>query len=365
MGARRWGWRAGVPPVIVAGEWGDENPMLRVGIIGLGGMGRGRLHYYAQMPDARVEAVADVRVDELQQDGSLAALFAIPPTAVHWFADYRRLIASGTVDLVDICLPTPYHRDAAVAALEGGLHVLCEKPMALTLEDCDAMVAASRRTGKILMIAQCIRFWPEYQVLTDLLRSGEVGKLFALQLSRQGPVPRVWQSWFCRADQSGGAILDLHVHDIDYCQHLLGLPERVYAQGGMSVGQECGYDYVRTNLEYPAGPQVSVLAQWVYSPIPFVATYEARFERAFLRFNSSQTPTLTIYREGGSQPEHFGAPARDAYYNEIRYFLDCVAQGTRPQICPPEQARNSVALIFSARASIERREMVAVGPFVR
>jgi len=339
--------------------------MLRVGIAGLGGMGRGRLHYYAQMPDARVEAVADMRAPELQEDPSLAALFQIPMGQLRWFEDYHELATSGTVDLVDICLPTPYHADATIAALEGGLHVLCEKPMALNLADCDAMVAASQRAGKLLMIAQCIRFWPEYQVLTNLVRSGEAGKLYALQFSRQGPAPFKGQSWFCRANESGGAILDLHIHDMDYCQHLLGLPRRIYAQGGQSAGAEYGYDHVRTNLEYEGGPQVSVMAQWIYAPIPFVATYEARFERAFLHGDSSQSPTLTIYRAGASQPEHLASPAHDAYYNEIRYFLDCVAQGTRPALCPPEQARNSIALIMGAIASIERHELVNIGEFAR
>jgi 1,5-anhydro-D-fructose reductase (1,5-anhydro-D-mannitol-forming) len=337
--------------------------MLRVGIMGLGGMGRGRLRYYGQMPEAQVVAVADIRVPELKQDGSLAELFGVPLPEVRWFDTYRELAASGTVDVVDICLPTPHHSDAAIAALEGGLHVLCEKPMALSPAACAAMLAASQRAGRLLMIAQCIRFWPEYQVVADLLHSGTVGRLLALQLSRQGPTPGPG-SWFSQAAQSGGALLDLHIHDVYYCQYLLGLPARIYAQGGMSVNAVRGYDYVRTNLDYPGGPQVSILAQWVNASVPFVAAYEARFEHAFLRYDGSQTPTLSIYREGIAQPEHPAPVAHDAYFSEIRYFLDCVGRAVQPERCPPVQSRNAVGLIAGVRASIERRALVAVDEFV-
>ena len=327
-------------------------------------MGRGRLHYYAQMPDAQVVAFADVRAQELRQDRSLAALLKVPLAQVHWFEDYRDLAVSGLVDVVDICLPTDLHRDAAVAALEGGLHALCEKPMGLTLADCDAMVSASRRTGKVLMIAQCIRFWPEYEVLAQMAQSGEAGRLLSLHLTRQGQTPRGGGGWMCQAEHSGGAILDLHIHDIDYCHYLLGIPQRVYAQGGMSVGKDLGYDYALTNLDYGSGLQVCATAHWTSAPIPFVARYEARFEKAFLSCDSSRTPSLLIYREGTTQPETLSQGEHDAYYNEIRYFLDCALAGSAPKRCPPQEARNSVALIKSAVASIERGEPVETREFV-
>lgn len=340
----------------------QEGLMIRVGIIGLGGMGKGRLRYYAQMPDACVIALADKRCKELREGGTLEA-FKVPDK-VRWFEDYRELIESGVVDVVDICLPTDLHRDAAVTALESGLHVLCEKPMALTLADCDAMVDTERRTGRVLMIAQCVRFWPEYDILTGMVRSGEAGRLLSLQLTRQGQIPGGGYGWMCQAQCSGGAILDLHIHDIDYCQHLLGIPRRVYAQGGMSMGEEIGYDYVLTHLDYGRGLQVCATAHWTKVPIPFVARYEARFERAFLSYDSSRTPTLLVYREGLMQPELPDLGEHDAYYNEIRYFLDCVLTGSAPDRCPPRETRNSVALIQGAIASIERGEPVETREFV-
>jgi len=328
--------------------------MVRVGLIGLGGMGRGRLSYYAQMPDARVEAVADIRIDELRGDSSVTGRLELPADEVRWFRDHRDLIASRAVDVVDICLPTYAHTQAVVDALEGGLPALCEKPMALTLADCDAMLAASRRTGVPLMIAQCIRFWPEYDVLTNLVRSGEAGRLLSLHMTRQGAAPM--SGWFSEAQHSGGAILDLHVHDMDYCQYLLGLPERLYTQGGQSMDAEHGYDYVHTSMDYGRGLQVSVVAHWVDVALPWSARYEARFERAFLTYHSGANPTLTVHKKGGSEAP--ALPSQNAYYQEIRYFLDCVTTGAPLTRCPAQESRNSVALVQAEVASIERNAFV-------
>lgn len=334
--------------------------MLRVGIVGLGGMGRGRLAYYAQMADARVEAIADVRAEALRADRSLDAFLRVRPGEVRWYQDARELVSSDGLDMVDICLPTSHHKDAAVLALGAGMHVLCEKPMALTLEDCDAMIAASQRSGKILMIAQCIRFWPEYEYLTALRRSGGAGRLLSLQLWREGSTPRQGGGWMRRADLSGGAILDLHIHDLDFCHYLLGLPQRVYAHGGRSAGPERGYDYVHTVLDYGPETLVSATAHWTDVPIPFLARYEARFERAFLRFDSSVKPSLAAYRVGSTGGEHPAVDGQDAYANELRYFVDCVLQGTQPTRCTAQQARDSVALVLRAKQSVERHTVVDV-----
>jgi predicted dehydrogenase len=334
--------------------------MLRVGIIGLGGIGKLHARHYLAIPEARVEAIADVRSQALQTDSTLQSLFEVPLNEVRWFENYAALVADGKLDMVDICLPTSVHRPATIAALEAGLHVLCEKPMANTPADCDAMLEAQHRAQRLLMIAQCIRFWPEYEYLTDLYRSGAAGRLLSLQLWREGRTPQGVGGWMRQARESGGAILDLHIHDIDFCQSLLGLPRRVYAQGGQSAGAEQGYDYVLSNLAYGDGQQVSATAQWMDLPVPFFARYEARFESAFLHFNSRDKPTLTVYRAEASEPEHPSLGLTTAHENEIRYFVRCVLENSQPTRCMPEEARHSVALVHHIMHSIEQDELVRV-----
>ena len=339
--------------------------MLRVGIVGVGGMGRGRLPLYAELPEARVEAVADVRCDDLKSDPALDDALGRSSSDLRWFSDYRELASSGAVDTVDICLPTPLHREATEVCLQAGLHVLCEKPMSLSLAGCDAMLAARRASNGLLMIAHCVRFWPEYEFLSDIVRTGEYGQLLSLRLGREGPLPKGGNGWMCRTAESGGALLDLHIHDLDYAQSLLGLPDQVTSQGVCREDRQLAHDSVMTALDYGEDVQVSAFAQWIAARIPFVARYDATFESACLRYESSRSPTLTVYSADGKAPASPELPSsRTAYLEEIRYFLRCVLEGKPPERCPPEASRNSVGLASAARLSREQRLPVPTADWV-
>ncbi|MHB1354957.1 MAG: Gfo/Idh/MocA family protein [Anaerolineae bacterium] len=340
--------------------------MQRVAIIGLGGIGRYHLNCYRKLPDIQVVAVADIRAEQIKADETLKDIFTIPFSDVQWFSNYHDLLAQAKVDFVDLGLPTDVHSEATIAALQAHVPVLCEKPMALTLAECDAMIAAGERSRTPLMIAQCIRFWPEYQYPKDLKESGEAGKLLSLQMWRGGTTPGLGgEHWMKDATKSGGAILDLHIHDIDYCQYLLGLPKRVYSQGGCAVSSERGYDYVQTNLDYGDGTQVSAASHWADVRMPFIAKYEARFERAFVRMDSSTKPVLAVYHVDKTEPEYPLFDGPDAYTNEIAYFGERVSSKTPPLRCPPQEARNSVAIIMAAKESIAKREPVLMSHYAR
>ncbi|MHB9033362.1 MAG: Gfo/Idh/MocA family protein [Anaerolineae bacterium] len=335
-------------------------------MVGLGGIGRYHLSCYRNLPDIQVVAVADIRAAEIKQDAKVKELFVVPFDQVPWYDSYDALLASEKVDFVDLGLPTDVHKPAAITFLNAGVPVLCEKPMSLSLADCDAMIAASQLHKTPLMIAQCIRFWPEYQYLKDMKESGEAGKLLSLQMWRGGPTPG-WSSshWMMDPARSGGAILDLHIHDIDYCQYLLGLPKRIYAQGGCAKGTARGYDYILTNLDYADGTQVSASSHWADVPMPFIARYEARFERAFVRLDPTHKPALAVYRDGKADPEYPEFNELDAYSQEIAYFGECVRTHQTPVRFLPQDARNSVAMIMAAKASIEANAPVQMSHFAR
>ncbi|MCL2330763.1 MAG: Gfo/Idh/MocA family oxidoreductase, partial [Phycisphaerae bacterium] len=213
--------------------------MIRVGLIGAGFIGRNHFNQYEKLADrAVVVALCDADADRRAGDwskvggnladaqGSKRDLGSIKP-----YTDWRELLADSNVDMIDICAPTYLHRDIVVAAMKAGKHVLCEKPMALSVEDCDAMIAAAK-PGCRFMIAQCIRFWPEYVWLKQIIDAETYGPLRALHLRRQTNAPTYsLNNWINNPDQSGGAILDLHVHDVDYAIYLFGKPQSIFAQG--------------------------------------------------------------------------------------------------------------------------------------
>lgn len=137
------------------------------------------------------------------------------------------MLASADIDVVDICTPTHLHEEHVVAAARSGRDILCEKPMALTIESCDAMIDAVNEAGVRLMVAQVIRFWPEYQVIKEIVESERYGKVQWLSARRlSSPATWPWQGWLDEPAKSGGAI-----HDQDYIACLIGSPKRVQSRG--------------------------------------------------------------------------------------------------------------------------------------
>lgn len=337
--------------------------MLRVGILGMGMMGRFHASRYAQVPNARLVAIADITPERLKAEDAVPGNIADGSAqadlgAVARYADASQLIAEAGVDVVDICLPTYLHARYAIEALGAGHHVLCEKPMALNVEQADRMIDAANRAGRRLMIAQCIRFWPEYRFLSRCVREGTYGKLLSLNMYRMGGRPIwSWENWFVDPARSGGPLYDLHIHDVDYVNSLLGLPEVVHATARMSEATGT-YDVVHALYSYDGGPQVHIHAGWSTVQIPFQAGFDAWFERGFLRFDGKSDPPLQVYDD----LEHARArPAEyekgDAYLNEIAYFVDCVEKNAYPEECPPESARDSLGLVTREIAAIEWKGM--------
>ena len=322
--------------------------MLKVGILGMGGMGWHHARRYPQVPNAQIVAIADIVPERLEAKEAVTVNLdsgkaTLDLSQAARYGEAADLIAQAGVDVVDICLPTDLHAPYAIKALEAGLHVLCEKPMALTSADADRMIAASKSAGRTLMIAHCLRFWPEYLYLKRCIQEQPYGRLLSLNMWRMGGHPN-WaaQSWFADPARSGGMVLDLHIHDVDYVNAVFGRPERIYATARTSEHAKA-YDVLHAIFEYADGPQIHMHAGWSVGQIPFQAGFEAWFDRAFVRFDEG---TLTVFDDPQKVSAH---PAEfepgDAYLNEIAYFMNCVETDTPPAECMPESVRESVALI--------------------
>lgn len=157
--------------------------------------------------------------------GAVDVFFKPGAEKVSYEVVYERadeLIADKDVDLVSVCLPTHLHAEFAIKALKKGKHVFCEKPMAGSLEECDSMIEVAEKAGRKLMIGQCLRFWPEYELLKDYVENGKLGKLTGLFCFRGGGTP-IWSAgnWLLQKDKSGGVLLDQHIHDIDTVNFLM------------------------------------------------------------------------------------------------------------------------------------------------
>jgi predicted dehydrogenase len=339
--------------------------MLRVGLLGFGFMGQTHFDRYQRISEAKVTAIADAQADRLTGQGQTRgnldlAVKGADLTRVSTYADAGALIAQEDVDIIDVCLPTFLHSRFTVAALEAGRDVLCEKPMATNLEEADAMLDAAARTGKTLMIAQCVRFWPEYVFLAEMIESGKWGDLCGLRFFRHSLAPNwSWDNWMRNAQKSGGTILDLHIHDVDVARYILGMPRALYAQGGQ-LGITAGYDFVDASFVYDQIPRVNIEAACLWEGPGFEAGYDAIFEASLLCYRANQEPTLSLYGKGETEASHPEVPDDDAYTREIAYFCACVQEGKPPRKGDPVSARDSVALVLAEKESIRTKSLVHV-----
>ena len=190
---------------------------MKVGLIGLGGMGFVHFNCYKKMQDVEI-VVADVRVDMAKEK--------IADEAIKVYPNLTELLANEDVDFVDICTPSYLHADLTVEALDAGKHVLCEKPMSITVAETQRMIDASVKNGKLLMTAHVVRFMAPYVYLKSVIDSGELGKPVHITMSRISAAPKwSWENWMLDLKKSGGTAIDLSIHDIDYIQNVFGKPE--------------------------------------------------------------------------------------------------------------------------------------------
>jgi predicted dehydrogenase len=327
---------------------------MKIGVFGLGFMGSTHLKAYKLIPQAELAAVVSDIPQALTGDLShIQGNIGGPGekmdfSALAKYSDPFEALENPAIEAVDICLPTHLHAPVAIAALRAGKHVLVEKPMALTGENCDAVIRAAEETGRTLMSAQVVRFIPSYAVTAHLFRSGELGPARAAIFRRRCSAPP-WSEWLDKKNLSGGGVFDLLIHDIDFAIHLFGLPEAVSAVGYEDL--ERGIDWVTAQLYYPTIGGVVVSGGWHHpKSFPFSMEYTLMGDNGTVEFNSAGLPP-TLYRADG-QKQALTLAGVDGYQAELQYFLDCCIQGKKPEFCPP---RESAAAVKLARLIDEAR----------
>lgn len=316
--------------------------MIRIGIIGFGGMGRVHFDAYQKIDGAKVVAIADVDPSRTHKEG------------LKGYSDYRELLADQDIDAVDVCTATPLHAEICTAALRAGKHVVCEKPMARTQADADAIVAAAEASGKFFMVAQCMRFWPEWSYLKQSRDDGRFGKLLSANFRRTtSGIP----GWFRDGKISGGAILDLHVHDVDFVYWLCGMPKAVLSRG--YKGHTGEIDHVFTQYLYDDVPMVTAEGGWAMADkFPFAMVYTANFERATVTSDSSQQPMLKLFHNGEmTTPE---TQPGMGYEHELRYFIDCIKNNRRPTTATARDGAATFKVIQAENESIRSGKIVSL-----
>lgn len=328
----------------------SENGNLKGILVGCGFMGGMHAQIYNALEGVDIVAAVDDRVDETRK--KLSKLGCDTPV----FSTLGEAFSNVESDFVDICLPTYLHEKYALAALHAGKALFCEKPLALSVAQADKILALAEEKGAYAQVGHCIRFWPEYQKLMEYHDSGEGGELLSLSLIRRGGRPGYGiGNWLNDEKLSGGAALDLHIHDTDFVLALLGQPDKISSKVTRDYS---GPVHIYSLFEF-GSVIVSSEGGWNYpEKWGFQMAFQAVYEKAVLDFDSSNGKGLMLCA-GDEEPRAVEIAKPDAgesksgegnvsdlggYYNELKYFTDCLRRNEAPKIATLADARASLAL---------------------
>lgn len=310
---------------------------VKIGLVGLGFMGSTHFRIYEKLENAKVVAIADVDADKRRGDiskvvGNIGNDDNSKPldfSGVRTYESAFSLINDADVDIVDICCPTPDHAPYIVAALEAGKHVFAEKPFARDLEQAAAIAAAYKKAGTFLNFGMCVRAWPEYRYVYEQFKAGRYGKLISATFRRISPniAGNAWDDWFMDGRRSGGALLDMHLHDTDVIRYFFGRPKAVTSVGLTGVVSRGGVDHVISFYHYGDGTLVAAEGAWTAArTVPFEASFQIICEKATIILNSAQ---FKVFWSDGRIEEPAVANTT-GWHVELAYFVDCVKNNVRP-----------------------------------
>ncbi len=342
---------------------------VQVGIIGFGFMGTTHFDIYKNSEKSKVVAMADV--DLAKRAGDISTVFAnigdgdnskpVDLAGIKTYADGMDLINDPNVEMVDICVPVYLHKQYALAAISAGKNVMCEKPLARTSAEAQEIADAAERAGVKLMAGMCIRFWPEYKHALETVKSGTAGRIISAAFKRVSPDMNNigWENWFMNADLSGGALLDLHLHDVDFILQLIGMPKAVTAFG-TTVHSDHGIDHVMARYDYGNGTLVTAEGGW--SPAkgtPFEMSFQIVCEKMTLRFASADGYSL-IHEDGTvEKPEPSEAAMPTGWHVELDYLLDCIINDVKLDM-PLNEVVEAIRLVEAEQQSIDQNKTVEI-----
>ena len=291
--------------------------MLKVGLIGCGGISGAHVPAWQNMDDAELIALCDIRPEKMER-------YSVKKQ----YTDFDKMLDENEFGIIDVCLPTYLHAEYAMRAMNRGINVITEKPIALNEEDVHRLYETAERNHVKYMVAQCLRFWDDYDLIKQIYDTGKYGRLLSAHLWRLGSYPGGgWNQWYYKKELSGLIPFDLHIHDLDFLVYAFGQPKSYHFRRQERPQQ----DYL--SVEYDYGDFfVTSEASWYKAHYPFGMGFRFQFEEAVVALENKE---LTIYDCFGNRIKpysedatenlsDFDLPSGNAYANELRYFADCV-----------------------------------------
>ncbi|MDA0835970.1 MAG: Gfo/Idh/MocA family oxidoreductase [Planctomycetota bacterium] len=352
--------------------------MIRIGIIGIGFMGFTHFEGAKKVKGAKVTAIATRNPKKLAGDWtSIQGNFGprgghVDLSQIKTYADYHDLLADPDIDLVDICLPTEYHEEVAIAALKAKKPTLVEKPIAVDLLAANRIVQAAGKANRLLMVAQVLPFFPEFSFVREAVHSGRFGKLLAGHFRRVITPPK-WSQEMSDFRRLGGWGVDLHIHDNHFICAMCGVPQHVFSQGLLQADL---VNHVHTQYLYgDNGPTISCVSGGIAAKgLEFSHGFELFFEKATVQYDAGTYGSgkkkawvvnrpLTVIGDDGKVTEpklKGGAEWCAAFTAELQMAIDAVSTGDEPILLSGKMARDALKICYAEAKSIATGKPVKI-----
>jgi predicted dehydrogenase len=270
------------------------------------------------------------------------------------------------IDVVDICTPSNLHPDMVLQAAKAGKHIICEKPIALTIAEGRTMIDACKKAGVRLFIGLVVRFIPEYRSAQEVVAAGQIGKPCVIRLKRVSYQPfKAGDNWFVDESRSGGMVLDLMLHDYDYARWLAGNVKRVFAKSVRSKDPKAPGDYALVTLRFESGAIANIEGGWAYPVGFFRKGFDIAGTDGVIESHIDATDPLNTYLANPPEEEVSdvavppAAVAESPYTIELQHFHDALVNNT-PFSVTAEDALAALQIGLAVRESLQTGRSVTI-----
>ena len=317
--------------------------MLRVAVVGIGGIGSVHINNIKLINIAKIVALCDLSKSAKQKADELG---------VPLYDDLGHMLNSENLDVVCICTPTFMHVNQVEMVLEKGVNVISEKPLALNKKDAVRLLDLAKQKNARLFVAYVVRFWNEYAILRDIVREHRYGNLLDAQFLRLSACPQwVKGGWLFDKQKSGLIPFDLHIHDLDFIVSLFGRPKGYSFTSTGNKDKEYKEHY-RFRYDYD-DMTISAEAAWFNADIPFTMSYRAYFETAIVAYDGDKVMVYSFDAEPQQLNEKeeivvetgINVPTTGAYYSELLHFLTCVNEDKDSDIFEDHQIIDVIEIL--------------------
>lgn len=313
--------------------------MVKIGIVGSGFMAQTHLEAYTDIESADIVAVASPHTaDEFVAEHGLNA---------ETYTTGTDLFDDADVDVVDICTPTPTHRELVEAAAKRGLNTFCEKPLAGSLGDALAVAEAVDEAGIQFMVGHVLRFFPVYERIKATVDAGGIGDPGIVRARRLSHFPD-WghKNWYANRTKSGGALVDLAIHDFDFLRWVFGPVDRVFARSDGSREE-----WTHATLRFESGVVGYVEASWAHpKSVGLANELEIAGDDGLIEYNSTDDEAVILATD--TERTVTNPVGKDGYRRELAAFVDGVERGTDL----PVDAADAIESLRLAKAAAESAE---------